>query len=119
MAAYQQLHDPMTGEISTTILRVADQAYIPDDPANRDRQEYDEWLAAGNQPDPPDAPPAPPTPAPVTLPANPTQPMHATTMGYVDGEILALRSEVAPLDERISVLRERVEALEARMAALG
>ena len=55
-APYQQLLDPMTGKPSTTILRVADQAYIPDDPANRDRQEYLEWLEAGNQPDPPAEP---------------------------------------------------------------
>lgn len=55
MAEYQQLRDPMTGEISGTILRVADNAFIPDDPANRDRQAYEEWLADGNTPDPPAA----------------------------------------------------------------
>lgn len=43
---------------STTVLRRADGAFIPDDPANRDRQEYDAWLAAGGVPDPPD--PLPP-----------------------------------------------------------
>ena len=53
MAEYQQLLDPMTGQLSGTILRVSDQAYIPPDPANRDRQEYLAWLEAGNTPDPP------------------------------------------------------------------
>lgn len=53
MADYQQLNDPMTGKVGTTILRRADSAYIPNDPANRDYQEYLEWLAAGNEPDPP------------------------------------------------------------------
>jgi hypothetical protein len=38
-----------------TVLRVADQAHIPDDPANRDYQEYLLWLADGGVPDP--APP--------------------------------------------------------------
>lgn len=54
MAEYQQLLDPMTRDISDTVLRRRDSAYIPDDPANRDRQTYVEWCEAGNTPDPPD-----------------------------------------------------------------
>lgn len=58
MAEYQHLRDSMNpAEISETILRTADQAYIPNDPGNRDRQEYEAWLAEGNTPDPP-APPS-------------------------------------------------------------
>jgi hypothetical protein len=36
----------------TSIQRLADNASIPADPANRDYAEYLEWLAAGNTPQP-------------------------------------------------------------------
>lgn len=37
------------------IKRIADNAFIPFDPANTDYQEYLKWLAAGNQPIPANA----------------------------------------------------------------
>ena len=43
---------------STSIIRTADGAFIPADPANTDYQRYLEWLAEGNTPMPVD-PPAP------------------------------------------------------------
>lgn len=55
-APYRQFNDPVTGTISGVIFRVADGAYIPPDPANRDRAEYEAWLAEGNAPDPPSPP---------------------------------------------------------------
>jgi hypothetical protein len=46
-----------------TVLRTADQAYIPNDPANADRIEYEAWLADGGVPDPYKPPPPPIDPA--------------------------------------------------------
>jgi hypothetical protein len=52
----------MTYQLITTsdcILRIADNAYIPPDPANRDYRDYLEWVEAGNEPEPAPEPPAP------------------------------------------------------------
>ena len=37
-----------------SIKRISDNAAIPLDPANTDYQEYLEWLAEGNEPEPAD-----------------------------------------------------------------
>jgi hypothetical protein len=100
MAEYKQLNDSMTGTISETILRTVDQAHIPPDPANRDRIEYEAWLAEGNTPDPPDPLPEPPPPEPVELPAHPEEPMDAATKGYVDTEIASMAARLDMLERR-------------------
>lgn len=99
------------------ILRVADNAHIPDDPANRDYQEYLAWLAMGNTPDPAPLPPTPPEPEPLELPpVMPTDPNHAAPKGYVDTEIIKMRDSMTA--EVVAPLIERMEALEARMIAV-
>lgn len=41
-----------------SVLRLSDGACIPFDPDNRDFQEYQEWIALGNQPLPADEQPS-------------------------------------------------------------
>ena len=51
----------MTYQLSqdNTIFRIEDGAWIPQDPANIDYQEYLAWVAEGNEPLPPDPIPEP------------------------------------------------------------
>ena len=44
----------ITNEESSCILRKADNAFIPKDESNTDYQEYLEWVAEGNTPEPAD-----------------------------------------------------------------
>ena len=51
---YQLQHDQL-GQPVTCIKRIADNAFIPFDPANTDYAEYLKWLDAGNTPLPVDS----------------------------------------------------------------
>jgi hypothetical protein len=47
-----QFQPDQYGKPATCIKRIADNAFIPFDPANTDYQQYLAWLAEGNQPIP-------------------------------------------------------------------
>jgi hypothetical protein len=48
---YQLQPDTIVGP-AICVKRIADNALIPFDPANTDYQQYLEWVAAGNTPEP-------------------------------------------------------------------
>ena len=47
---YKQYKD-IEGNLVNAILRVADNAFIPFDPANTDYQAYLKWVSEGNTPE--------------------------------------------------------------------
>jgi len=53
---YQQTKPPFEGVETQCVKRIADNAFIPFDPANTDYQAYLAWVSEGNVPTPVDQP---------------------------------------------------------------
>jgi hypothetical protein len=51
-----QLCPESVGQLAQCIKRIADNAFIPFDPANTDYQAYLRWCEEGNEPEPADEP---------------------------------------------------------------
>ncbi len=87
---------------TNTVIRRADGAAIPDDPANADRRTYDAWLAAGNTPDAVDAIPTLPrtlTPREFRLRLSGTEQAAITAAAMTDAGVLAWRLAAAEAQE--------------------
>lgn len=93
-----------------SIIRLADNASIPNDPANRDYADYFEWLAAGN------------TPLPAEPLPNPRIAAIKIRLDQIDIEsIRALRAKSvgkgkAADDTRLVALDTEADALRAELA---
>ncbi len=53
---YKLIKNTFTKEI-ISVKRLSDEAFVPFSPGNRDYQEYLEWVAEGNEPEPADEAP--------------------------------------------------------------
>lgn len=115
MAEYQLIAN------STSVLRTADQAFIPDDPANRDYQAFLEWLDEGNTPDP--APPEPePGPAPADANARLDAGIEAAQKAAEETAAMAqgvsIRADDPVTQDQFAALQTQVNVIQAAVTAM-
>lgn len=83
-----------------SIIRLSDNAAIPQAPGNRDYREYQEWLAEGNTP----------LPAPVEEPpAEPTLPEKLARIGLTPADLVAVLESEA--DIKVADLKRAIQAV--------
>jgi hypothetical protein len=92
----------MTYQLTTgdTILRLADNASIPPDPANTDYQAYLAWCEDGNTPEP--------APEPEPIPELTTE-QKLEAAGLTVAELRELFGLAAPVEEETVLVRTRNE----------
>jgi hypothetical protein len=103
-----------------TVIRTADQASIPNDPANRDWKEYEKWLADGGVPDPYVKPPK------VTIPTvdwvgrfTNTEYRAATATTWRQTGPNAKNWDVVVLEDAINLSNQKTAALKASLITDG
>lgn len=80
---------------SDAIIRISDGAFIPNDPANRDRVEYEAWIEAGGVPESYVAPPAP---VPTISKAQAL--LYLLSIGRSDADVRAAIAAISDATER-------------------
>lgn len=108
---------------SMGIIRLSDNAFIPADLANNDYQQYQQWLAEGNAPEPAD-PPAPVVVSSITMRQCRLRLLAIGQLDDVDAAIAAIPDDAArkaaQIEWEYGATVERDSALIAQLGpALG